>query len=68
MKITSATVTDEKTEHTNVGEVLSLDCGIEVACRRVSVKLLGVVPEGKSKMSAADYVRGRKVALGDILS
>lgn len=68
LKITAATVTDEKTEHTNVGEVLSLDGGIEVACRKGAIRLLGVVPEGKSKMSAADFIRGRKVSLGDILS
>jgi len=68
LKITAATVTDEKTEHTKIGEVLSLDSGIEVACRRGSVKLLGVVPEGKPRMNAADYIRGRKIALGDILS
>jgi hypothetical protein len=25
------------------------------------------VPEGKGKMDAADFVRGRKVAVGDVL-
>ena len=67
LKIVEAEIADEKAEHTNVGEVLSLDDGIEVACRQGSVRLLRVVPEGKSKMSAADYIRGRKIAVGDIL-
>ena len=67
LKIVEAEIADEKAEHTNIGEVLSLDGGIEVACRRGSVRLLRVVPEGKSKMSAADYIRGRKIAVGDIL-
>ncbi|MBQ1982534.1 MAG: methionyl-tRNA formyltransferase [Clostridia bacterium] len=50
------------------GAVLSLEGGIEVACGRGSVLLTTVTPEGKSRMSAADYVRGRKLSLGDILA
>ena len=50
------------------GEVVSLDGGIEVACGEGSVLLLRVLPEGKGRMAAADFVRGRKVSLGDILN
>ncbi len=50
------------------GKVISIDDGIEVACGKGSVILTCVVPEGKGKMAAADFVRGRKVALGDILN
>ncbi len=50
------------------GTVLSLDRGIEVACGRGSVIFTVVTPEGKGRMNAADYIRGRKVALGDVLS
>ena len=49
------------------GEVLSTDDGITVACGEGAVTLLTVVPEGKSRMSAADFVRGRKISVGDIL-
>lgn len=49
------------------GEVISLEGGIEVACGEGSVMLLRVLPEGKGRMAAADFVRGRKVSLGDIL-
>ena len=49
------------------GEVLSIDEGITVACGSGAVTLLGVVPEGKKAMSAADFVRGRKISVGDIL-
>ncbi len=53
------------------GTVLSLDTaaggGIEVACGQGSVILTTVTPEGKGKMPAADYIRGRKVAVGDML-
>ena len=45
----------------------SLDGKITVACGRGRIDLLTVVPEGKSKMSSADFIRGRKIALGDIL-
>ena len=67
LKITAATIADELTEHATAGEVLSLDGGITVACGRGSITILGVLPEGKSRMPAADFIRGRKVALGDVL-
>ncbi len=50
------------------GTVLSLDEGIEVACGQGSVVLTAVTPEGKSRMNAADYIRGRKLSVGDILA
>ena len=50
------------------GTVLSLDKGIEVACGTGSVIFTAVTPEGKSRMNAADYIRGRKVAVGDVLA
>ncbi len=49
------------------GTVLSLDGAVEVACGTGSVCLTRVLPEGKGRMSAADYIRGRRIAVGDIL-
>ena len=49
------------------GTVLSLDGAIEVACGNGSVLFTRVLPEGKGRMSAADYIRGRRIAVGDIL-
>lgn len=49
------------------GTVLSLDNVITVACGRGQIALLTVLPEGKGKMAAADYIRGRKLSVGDIL-
>ena len=40
---------------------------ITVACGRGAIRILQVTPEGKGKMSAGDFVRGRKIAVGDIL-
>jgi len=50
-----------------VGTVTEVGEDIKVACGRGILSLLTVVPEGKGKMSAADFVRGRKIAKGDIL-
>lgn len=41
--------------------------GIEVACGQGTLLITRVTPEGKGQMSAADYVRGRKIAVGDVL-
>ncbi|MBQ1230288.1 MAG: methionyl-tRNA formyltransferase [Clostridia bacterium] len=51
------------------GEVLSLSGGrITVACGEGAVALLSVLPEGKKKMSAADFINGRRISVGDMLS
>lgn len=42
--------------------------GITVATGDGSIVLLRVLPEGKGAMSAADFIRGRRVSVGDILS
>jgi methionyl-tRNA formyltransferase len=49
------------------GTVLALGESITVACGKGCVELLRLLPEGKGRMSAADYVRGRRIAVGDIL-
>lgn len=53
------------------GEVIALDGkgegSITVACGDGALILRGVIPEGKGRMTAGDFVRGRKIALGDIL-
>lgn len=51
------------------GTVLSLaGCKIEVACGVGSVSILSVLPEGKKRMAASDFINGRKIAVGDVLS
>ncbi len=54
------------------GTILSLDTtddgAIEVACGSGSVLLTAVIPEGKGRMTAAAYIRGRKISVGDILA
>lgn len=53
------------------GEVIAVsDKGVgsfTVACTEGALMVSGVIPEGKGRMSAGDFVRGRKIKLGDIL-
>ncbi|MBQ8208422.1 MAG: methionyl-tRNA formyltransferase [Clostridia bacterium] len=50
------------------GSVIALDGVITVKCGEGAVDILRVLPEGKGRMDSADFIRGRKIALGDILS
>jgi methionyl-tRNA formyltransferase len=69
LKINKATPIDKNGE---CGKVLSLDDkgegAITVGCGEGSLVITSVIPEGKGKMSAGDFIRGRKIAEGDILS
>ena len=40
---------------------------VTVACGDGALKITTLIPEGKGKMTAGDFVRGRKIDLGDIL-
>lgn len=52
-----------------VGEVLALADGeILVACESGAIGIRALVPEGKRRMAAADFIRGRQIAVGDILT
>ncbi len=69
LKIFSATPIDGRG---NVGEVIDADMRGEgyfvVACGEGALLVRGVIPEGKGKMTAGDFLRGRKIAVGDILT
>ena len=68
LKVVSSRLKDTKGE---AGRVLALsDKGegeIVVGCGEGAVALTAVIPEGKGRMSAADMIRGRKIAVGDKL-
>ena len=38
-----------------------------VACGEGALEIRGVIPEGKGRMTAGDFLRGRKIQIGDIL-
>ena len=68
LKVVKSCVVDaEKVCCADHGTVIEVGEDIKVACGKGIISLLTVVPEGKGRMSAADFVRGRKIAKGDIL-
>ena len=68
LKLIESRIADNEIAHDNPGAVISLDDGIEIACKTGSVRILRVLPEGKSRMDASDFIRGRNISVGDILS
>jgi methionyl-tRNA formyltransferase len=49
----------------NPGEVLSTTGELVIACGLDAIRVSGVLPEGKSRMTAHEWVRGRGTAAGD---
>ena len=68
LKIISSRLAHTDGTYGKAGEVVSLEDGITVACGKGAVTLTRVIPEGKSRMDATDFIRGRKIAVGDILN
>ena len=67
LKVIASEVSERSTT-APAGTVVSLEGGkITVACGTGAVSLLTVLPEGKKRMSAADFINGRKIKAGDIL-
>lgn len=68
LKIAKVKAVDGKGKVGEVIEANGVGTGsITVACGSGAIRILQVIPEGKGKMSAGDFVRGRKIAVGDIL-
>lgn len=59
-------MTDESTDTRVPGKVLSANGGIVVQCGHGELRITGVQPSGKSRMTAAEWTRGRGVSLGDV--
>jgi methionyl-tRNA formyltransferase len=67
LKVVSSRVVSADGEHENAGEIVALDGEITLLCGRGALALCSVLPEGKGRMSAADFIRGRRVNVGDVL-
>ena len=39
-----------------------------VACGAGALNVIELIPEGKQKMKSADYIRGRQISVGDVLT
>ena len=68
LKVIASRVSDPDRTCGTPGSVVALDGAITVACKKGLIDLITVVPEGKSRMSSADFIRGRKLSVGDILN
>ena len=68
LKVISSRLTKNKTA-AEAGKVVSVEGGIEVACGDgQTLMILRLLPEGRSKMDAEAFVRGRGIAVGDSLA
>lgn len=68
LKINRALPIDKPGEVGVVSDLSAIGDGyIIIGTGEGSLKVLSVIPEGKGKMSAGDFVRGRKIQLGDKL-
>ena len=67
-KLVSTVVVERSGVHGTAGEVLSADAKKGMFCIACGEGVLGVtalIPEGKGRMNAGDFIRGRKIAPGD---
>ncbi len=67
LKIIKSVVSSKDAFWALPGTVVSLECGIEIACGEGTLTATEVIPEGRGKMSASDYIRGKKISIGDVL-
>ena len=70
IKIVSTVVVEKEGVHGEVGKILSVDAKKGLICAACGKGILGItalVPEGKGKMNAGDFIRGRKIDAGDVL-
>ncbi len=69
LKIVEAKLSTTSAGDAKAGTVVSVENGaVTVACGDGCLDLTVLLPEGKRRMPAADFVRGRGVAVGDVLS
>ncbi len=69
LKIVSAARACSLSDGAQNGEILSADgTGMTVACGDGAVKILEVIPEGKRRMSSAEFARGHRDLAGEVLS
>lgn len=67
LKIVKSHKTDKKSNGEN-GEIVELDGAIFVKCKDGVVAFDVIVPEGKGRMNAVDFINGRKIKIGDKLA
>lgn len=68
MKIKECQLIETDSSNTK-GIILSIDKGfIQIGCQKGSLKIVSVQPQSKKQMNAVDYIRGKRLEVGDTLS
>ncbi len=61
-------ISREYAENARPGQVISLARGaVHVRCGEGILSIRALLPEGKARMKASDFINGRRIALGDFL-
>ena len=60
VKIFSTLINEQSSENQTVGKVLSVN-PLVIACKKGSLTVLEIQPDGKKKMNASDFVRGYRI-------
>ena len=69
LKIVESEICERESKNAEHGKVASVENGkIRVLCAKGSINILKLLPEGKGRMSAGDFIRGRKISEGDLLN
>lgn len=67
LKLIETTVKKTKGTLAAPGTVLAAKDTLEIACGKGSIEVHRLLPEGKGRMNAAEYLRGRRLFEGDVL-
>mgnify|MGYP003289963483 CR=1 FL=1 len=67
LKVFGPRVAAESDNSAKPGEVIAATPELVVACGTGAIRISDVQPAGRSRMSAADWARGRGIAPGDLL-
>jgi len=69
LQITGSSLLAESFSADAVPGTVVAECkeGFAVKCSDGAILVTEVIPEGKGKMGGADFIRGRKIAVGDLL-
>ena len=69
IKFVSSVIISEKAPSVPCGTVISASGSlIEIACQDGVIGISTLLPEGKKRMSAEDFIRGRQISAGDIFT
>lgn len=69
IKFITSEIVSEKEPDAPAGTVLSIENKrIDIACSDGVIGITCLLPEGKSRMSAFDFINGRKINVGDIFT